>query len=130
MPLFISRRRLAKVHKLPKARGPYAIDSGGFSLFGIAQAWAELMRRLGYERYAAQGTDVGSGVAGVLGMVDPQHVVGIHLSGTAGGIPISLPQVSAYAPTLLNDQARAAVNLRTKSSSSGRLSRIAFGVAT
>src|SRR5256885_4431143 len=67
------------------------LGPGGFSLFGIAQAWAELMRRLGYERYAAQGTDVGSGVAGVLGMVDPQHVVGIHLSGTAGGTPFDPP---------------------------------------
>src|SRR2546430_2462379 len=52
---------------------------------------AALMRGLGYERYAAEGRDVGWGVAGVLGMVDPQHVVGIPLRGTAGGTPFDPP---------------------------------------
>src|ERR1017187_2568369 len=38
---------------------------GWGNLFRVAQAWARLMARLGYGRYAAQGTDVGSGVAGL-----------------------------------------------------------------
>src|SRR5262252_3916298 len=63
------------------------IGEAGFSLFGVARAWAELMTRLGYERYVAQGTDVGSGVAGMLPMVDPQRVVGVHLSGTGASTP-------------------------------------------
>jgi pimeloyl-ACP methyl ester carboxylesterase len=63
------------------------LGPGGFNLFGVARAWAELMSRLGYERYVAQGTDVGSGVAGMLPMVDGQHVIGIHLTGTAAGTP-------------------------------------------
>jgi pimeloyl-ACP methyl ester carboxylesterase len=63
------------------------IGPAGFNLFGTAQAWAELMRRLGYERYAVQGTDVGAGVAGVLAMVDPQRVVGVHLTGTGAAVP-------------------------------------------
>ena len=63
------------------------IGEAGFNLFGVAQAWATLMSRLGYERYAAQGTDVGSGVAGMLPMVDPQRVVGVHLSGTGASAP-------------------------------------------
>jgi epoxide hydrolase len=67
------------------------IGPGGFNLFGIARAWAELMSRLGYERYVAQGTDVGSGVAGMLPMVDPQHVIGIHLTGTAASTPFEPP---------------------------------------
>jgi epoxide hydrolase len=63
------------------------IGASGFNLFGVARAWAELMSRLGYRRYAAQGTDVGSGVAGMLPMVDPQHVAGVHLSGTGAAPP-------------------------------------------
>ena len=65
--------------------------AAGFNLFGVAQAWAELMTRLGYERFAAQGTDVGSGVAGMLPMVAPGRVVGIHLTGTAAAAPFDPP---------------------------------------
>jgi pimeloyl-ACP methyl ester carboxylesterase len=49
------------------------------------------MARLGYERYAVQGTDVGSGVAGILAMLDAEHVVGVHLSGTGAGMPFGPP---------------------------------------
>lgn len=63
------------------------LSDKGFSLFGVAQAWARLMADLGYERYAVQGTDVGSGVAGMLAMLDAQHVVGVHLTGTSAGAP-------------------------------------------
>jgi pimeloyl-ACP methyl ester carboxylesterase len=63
------------------------IGASGFNLFGVARAWAELMSRLGYRRYAAQGTDVGSGVAGMLPMVDPEHVAGVHLTGTGAAPP-------------------------------------------
>jgi epoxide hydrolase len=62
-------------------------ETGWGNLFRVAQAWAELMNRLGYERYAVQGTDVGAGVAGMLAMVDPERVVGTHLTGTAAGMP-------------------------------------------
>ena len=64
---------------------------GWGNLFRVAAAWAELMRRLGYARYAAQGTDAGAGVAGLLGMVDAEHVVGIHLTGTSAGMPFGPP---------------------------------------
>ncbi|HEY9410116.1 MAG TPA: epoxide hydrolase, partial [Jiangellaceae bacterium] len=67
------------------------LGPGGFNLFGAAQMWAELMSRLGYERYAAHGTDAGSGVAGMLPMVDPAHVVGVHLAGVSGGMPFGDP---------------------------------------
>ncbi|WP_328989400.1 epoxide hydrolase 1 [Kribbella sp. NBC_01245] len=67
------------------------IAETGFSLFGVAQAWAELMKRLGYQRYAAHGTDVGSGVAGILGMVDAEHVTGVHLSGVSASTPFGQP---------------------------------------
>jgi epoxide hydrolase len=62
--------------------------AGWGNLFRVAQAWAELMRRLGYQRYAVQGTDVGSGVAGLLAMVDAERVVGTHLTGTVAAMPL------------------------------------------
>ncbi|MBO3732194.1 epoxide hydrolase family protein [Glycomyces niveus] len=46
----------------------------------VARAWAELMRRLGYERYGAQGGDFGSGVSIALGAFAPEHVVGVHVN--------------------------------------------------
>lgn len=53
----------------------------GWDTTRIAVAWAELMRRLGYERYGAQGGDTGSIVSPKLGRTDPEHVVGIHVNG-------------------------------------------------
>jgi epoxide hydrolase len=67
------------------------IGPGGFNLFGVARMWAALMAGLGYERYVPHGTDVGSGVAGMLPMVDPAHVAGVHLTGTAAGPPFGPP---------------------------------------
>ena len=52
----------------------------GWGVERIAAAWAELMRRLGYERYAAQGGDWGAGVTTALGVLDRDHIVGIHLN--------------------------------------------------
>ncbi|WP_256840545.1 epoxide hydrolase family protein [Ornithinimicrobium faecis] len=66
-------------------------DPGWGNLFRVAQAWSELMSRLGYERYALQSTDVGSGVAGLLAMVDGERIVGSHLTGTTAGMPFAPP---------------------------------------
>ncbi|HEY2056677.1 MAG TPA: epoxide hydrolase [Solirubrobacterales bacterium] len=46
----------------------------------IGRAWIELMARLGYERYGAQGGDWGSAVSRGIARHDPEHVVGIHLN--------------------------------------------------
>jgi pimeloyl-ACP methyl ester carboxylesterase len=46
----------------------------------IARAWAELMRRLGYERYGAVGNDAGSLISREVGRFDPEHVVGVHVT--------------------------------------------------
>jgi pimeloyl-ACP methyl ester carboxylesterase len=46
----------------------------------VAQAWAELMRRLGYTRYVAQGGDVGAFVADQMGRQAPEGLLGIHLN--------------------------------------------------
>jgi pimeloyl-ACP methyl ester carboxylesterase len=46
----------------------------------IARAWAELMRRLGYTRYVAQGGDVGSAVTDAMGRQAPEGLLGIHIN--------------------------------------------------
>jgi pimeloyl-ACP methyl ester carboxylesterase len=45
-----------------------------------ARAWAELMRRLGYTRYVAQGGDVGAVVSDAMGRQAPAGLAGIHLN--------------------------------------------------
>jgi pimeloyl-ACP methyl ester carboxylesterase len=60
----------------------------GWTTDRVAAAWAELMARLGYERYGAQGGDWGAFVSPELGRVDPDHVVGVHVNAaTFGFIP-------------------------------------------
>lgn len=51
----------------------------GWNSRRIARAWATLMNRLGYERYAAHGGDGGSLITRELGMVDPENVIGVHV---------------------------------------------------
>src|SRR5919112_2026411 len=46
----------------------------------IARAWAELMRRLGYTRYVAQGGDVGAFVTDAMGRQAPEGLLGIHIN--------------------------------------------------
>lgn len=46
----------------------------------VAEAWALLMDRLGYGRYAAHGGDFGSVISRHLGLVDREHVVALHLT--------------------------------------------------
>ena len=70
-------------------------EPGWGNLFRVAQAWAELMDRLGYERYAVHGTDVGSGIADLLAMIAPHRVVGTHLSGTVAAMPFGPPLETA-----------------------------------
>ena len=54
-----------------------------------AKAWGELMKRLGYSRYVAQGGDVGASITDAMGRQGPDGLVGIHtnLLVTALGIP-------------------------------------------
>jgi epoxide hydrolase len=91
----------------PKAHGGDAADAfhlvipslPGFGFSGptrepgwdsnrIARAFAELMSRLGYERYGAQGGDFGAFISPDLGRVDADHVAGVHVNAaTMGFIP-------------------------------------------
>src|SRR3712207_1120320 len=52
----------------------------GWDVARVGRAWAELMRRLGYSRYVAQGGDVGAGVTDAMGRQAPEGLLGIHLN--------------------------------------------------
>src|ERR671932_291878 len=52
----------------------------GWGVGRVAQAWAELMRRLGYTRYVAQGGDVGAGVSDAMGRQAPEGLLGFHMN--------------------------------------------------
>jgi pimeloyl-ACP methyl ester carboxylesterase len=73
----------------------------------IADAWAVLMARLGYDRYGAQGGDWGSMVTTAIGVRDPEHLVGIHLN-----MPLALP-TPADPPTEREQEALDAFNRYT-----------------
>jgi microsomal epoxide hydrolase len=52
----------------------------GWSFFRVAGAWAELMGRLGYDRYLIQGADLGTWVSLIQAGLDVEHVAGLHLN--------------------------------------------------
>src|ERR687895_1520506 len=60
----------------------------GWESARTARAWAELMRRLGYPRYVAQGGDVGAAVTDAMGRQGPEGLLGIHVNLLAGAIGI------------------------------------------
>ena len=52
----------------------------GWNAGRVAQAWAELMHRLGYTRYVAQGGDVGAAVTDAMGRQAPEGLLGVHMN--------------------------------------------------
>jgi len=63
----------------------------GWGAGRAAQAWPELMQRLGYTRYVAQGGDVGAAVTDAMGRRAPEGLIGIHtnlLVPALGGAPM------------------------------------------
>jgi pimeloyl-ACP methyl ester carboxylesterase len=87
----------------------------------VAQVWAELMRRLGYTRYVAQGGDWGAVITTELARSAPPGLLGIHLN-LAAATP---PEIGAAlatggpAPAGLSDQERAAFESSKRYSMSG-----------
>ncbi len=87
----------------------------------IARAWAELMKRLGYSHYVAQGGDWGAPISTELARLAPPGLLGIHLN-----LPATVPpEVSAAlltgapAPAGLSDQERAVFEALRKYGMSG-----------
>ncbi len=71
----------------------------GWGVERIADVWAELMTRLGYERFGAQGGDWGAMVTTVLALQHAERLVGIHLN-----MPLAFPD-----PTDASEEERAAL---------------------
>ena len=87
----------------------------------IARTWAELMKRLGYTRYVAQGGDWGSPISSAMGRLAPPGLLGIHIN-----LPAVLPTdvVAALAtggpaPAGLSVQERATFDALTAAGKSG-----------
>ena len=56
------------------------LNEPGWTHSRIAEAFTELMARLGYERYGVQGGDAGAFIAPEMGRLNPDHVLGIHVN--------------------------------------------------
>ena len=68
------------VPSLPGFAFSAPLQEQGWDSARTARAWVELMHRLRYERYVAQGGDIGAGVAGMLGALDPNGVIAVHVN--------------------------------------------------
>jgi len=78
----------------------------GWDLGRTARAWAELMRRLGYTRYVAQGGDVGAGVTDAMGRIAPEGLIGIHTN-------LLVPALGGSMPTDTGEERAAAAQIAT-----------------
>src|SRR4051794_9520208 len=78
----------------------------GWDLGRTARAWAELMRRLGYTRYVAQGGDVGAGVTDAMGRQAPEGLIGTHTN-------LLVPALGGTMPTNTDDERAAAAQIAT-----------------
>jgi pimeloyl-ACP methyl ester carboxylesterase len=78
----------------------------GWDLDRTARAWAELMSRLGYTRYVAQGGDVGAGVTDAMGRQAPESLVGIHTN-------LLVPALGGTMPTNTDEERAAAAQIAT-----------------
>jgi pimeloyl-ACP methyl ester carboxylesterase len=78
----------------------------GWDLGRTARAWAELMRRLGYTRYVAQGGDVGAGVSDAMGRQQPTGLIGIHTN-------LLVPALNGPMPTNTDEERAAAAQIAT-----------------
>lgn len=66
----------------------------GMNFFRVAEIWVELMGALGYEKFAAQGGDLGAGVSTALGLRHRHRIIGVHLNYIPGSYSPYLPQVN------------------------------------
>ena len=78
----------------------------GWDLGRTARAWAELMRRLGYTRFVAQGGDVGAGVTDAMGRQEPAGLIGIHTN-------LLVPALGGPMPTDTDEERAAAAQIAT-----------------
>ncbi|HET6296255.1 MAG TPA: epoxide hydrolase [Kribbella sp.] len=63
------------------------VSEAGWTSDRIGRAWAELMNRLGYDRYGVQGGDLGASISPEVARADREHVVGVHANGGPAPMP-------------------------------------------
>jgi pimeloyl-ACP methyl ester carboxylesterase len=80
----------------------------------IATAWGQLMQRLGYDRYVAQGGDVGAAVTDAMGRQDLPGLVGIHTN-----LLVTMLGTSGPPPTSDTDEEKAAIQALTNFRTTG-----------
>jgi pimeloyl-ACP methyl ester carboxylesterase len=78
----------------------------GWDLGRTAKAWAELMHRLGYTRYVAQGGDVGAGVTDTISRQAPEGLIGVHTN-------LLVPALGGAMPTDTDEERAAAAQIAT-----------------
>lgn len=86
----------------------------GWGVARIAGAWVELMSRLGYDRYVAQGGDWGAAVTTALGVLRPPGLAAIHLN-----MPIAFPDETTIEDWTPQERASAAVTQQFLGQESG-----------
>jgi len=96
----------------------------GWQLARTARAWVELMRRLGYERYVAQGGDIGAGVTGMLGALEPQAVLATHVNSDPLGTALIADRLGidleAFAASGLSEDDRQRVEFLARYAAEGK----------
>ena len=94
----------------------------------IARTWAELMKRLGYARYVAQGGDWGSPVSSAMARLAPAGLLGIHINLPAVVPPEVTSALAAGgpAPVGLSDKERAAFDALSAAAKMGNRSYAAM----
>jgi pimeloyl-ACP methyl ester carboxylesterase len=78
----------------------------GWDLGRTARAWAELMRRLGYTSYVAQGGDVGAGVTDAMQRQQPAGLIGTHTN-------LLVPALNGPMPAMTDEEHAAAAQIAT-----------------
>jgi pimeloyl-ACP methyl ester carboxylesterase len=78
----------------------------GWNVDRTGRAWAELMNRLGYERYVAQGGDVGAAVTDLMGRQAPDGLLGIHIN-------LLVPVLGGPPPAETDEERAAAAQIAT-----------------
>ena len=93
----------------------------GWEMARTARAFAELMNRLGYERYGAQGGDIGAGIVGMLAGLEGDGMVAVHTNSDPLGVIGALDYLPEGAARLagLPEEDRAAVEQTRKVSEEG-----------
>jgi pimeloyl-ACP methyl ester carboxylesterase len=72
----------------------------------VAQDWPELMKSLGYDRYVAQGGDVGAAVTDAMGRLAPEGLLGVHTN-------LFVPALGGVMPTDTEEEKAAAAQIAT-----------------